>query len=73
MVFFLIMFDLILLFMDIIFFILSFVFVIIDIKFYTQAENKDLDFKIMPKYSKYSLLFAFLAFVLMVIISFMYG
>jgi hypothetical protein len=56
------MFNLILLFIDIILFVLSFI-----------KEDKDIDLKIIPKFSKYALMCGLLALVVMIIVSFGYA
>lgn len=67
------MFNLILLFIDIVLFILSFIFAIIDYKSYIKDEEKEVDMRTIPKFSKYSLLCGLLALVLMIIVSFGYA
>ena len=67
------MFNLILLFIDIILFILSFVFIILDNKSYINKEDKEIDLKEIPKFSKYALMCGLLALVVMIIVSFGYA
>ncbi len=63
------MLNLIFLFVDFTLFILSFVFIIVDLKSYKEEKNEELKGTIIPKRSKYALLFGLLALVLAVIIS----
>ena len=63
------MFNLILLFIDFTLFILSFVFIVLDLKSYKEEKNVELKGTVLPKRSKYALLFGLLALILAVIIS----
>jgi hypothetical protein len=63
------MFNLILLFADVILFVLSFIFIILDVKSYENEKNEELKSTVIPKRSRYALLFGLLALVVSVIIS----
>ena len=67
------MFNLILLFIDIILFILSFIFIFLDYTSYINKDDKEIDLKEIPKFSKYALLCGLLALVIMIIVSFGYS
>ena len=67
------MFNLILLFIDIILFILSFIFIFLDYTSYINKDDKEVDLKEIPKFSKYALLCGLLALVIMIIVSFGYS
>ena len=62
------MFDIILLFIDITLFVLSFVFVILDIKSYEGEKKEALKGTIIPKHSRYALLFGLLALIVAVLL-----
>lgn len=66
------MFDIILLFIDTILFILSFVFVILDIKTYEGEEKEALKGTLIPKKSRFALIFGLLALILAVLNSLFY-
>ena len=63
------MINLIFLFIDFTLFILSIVFIILDIKSYKLEKNEEQKGTVIPKRSKFALLFGLLALVLAVIIS----
>ena len=63
------MLNLIFLFLDFALFILSFVFVILDLNSYKQEKNEEQKGTVIPKRSRFALLFGLLALVLAVIIS----
>ncbi len=63
------MLTIIFLFIDFTLFILSFVFIILDLGSYKQERNEELKGTIIPKRSKFALLFGLLALVLAVITS----
>lgn len=63
------MLNLILLFIDFTLFILSFAFIIFDIKSYKLEKNEEKKGTVIPKRSRFALLFGLLALVLAVIIS----
>jgi len=67
------MFNLILLFSDFILFILSFVFLILDLESYQKEKNEDSKRTLIPKRSRYALLFGLLALVISVLISIGYA
>jgi len=67
------MFNLILLSIDIILFILSFVYLILDLKSFQEEKNEDLKSTVLPKKSRFALLFGLLALVLAVFISLGYS
>jgi hypothetical protein len=63
------MLNLIFLFIDFTLFILSFVFIILDLRSYKLEKNEEQKGTIIPKRSRFALLFGLLALVLAVIIS----
>ncbi len=63
------MFYLILLFINFTLFVLSFVYLILDIKSYKHEKNEDFKATVLPKRSKFALLFGLLALLLAIIIS----
>ncbi len=63
------MLDLILLFFNITMFVLSFIFLFLDLESYEKEKNEDSKRILIPKRSKYALLFGLLALVGSVIIS----
>jgi len=67
------MFDLILLFIDIILFILSFTYLFLDLESYQREKNEDSKSTVIPKRSRFALLFGLLALVVAVIISIGYA
>ncbi|MFX1592916.1 MAG: hypothetical protein ACFFB6_13600 [Promethearchaeota archaeon] len=60
---------LILLFIDIILFILSFAYLILDVESYRREKNEDSKSTVIPKRSRFALLFGLLALIVAVIIS----
>ena len=67
------MFNLILLFVDIILFILSFAYLFLDIESYRREKNEDSKSTVIPKRSRFALLFGLLALIVAVIISIGYA
>ena len=67
------MFNLILLFIDIILFILSFAYLFLDLESYRREKNEDSKSTVIPKRSRFALLFGLLALVVSVIISIGYA
>ena len=67
------MFNLILLFIDIILFILSFAYLFLDLESYRREKNEDSKSTVIPKRSRFSLLFGLLALIVSVIISIGYA
>ncbi len=63
------MFNLILLFINFTLFVLSFVYLILDLKSYKQEKNEDFKATVIPKRSKFALIFGLLALILAIIIS----
>lgn len=63
------MFNLILLFIDIVLFVLSFAFLFLDVKSYREEKNEELKSTVIPKRSRFALLFGLLALILAVLIS----
>ena len=63
------MFNLILLFINFTLFVLSFVYLILDLKSYKQEKNEDFKATVIPKRSKFALIFGLLALILSIIIS----
>ncbi len=66
------MFNLILSVIDFILFILSFTFLFLDLDSYRGEKGKDLKGNVLPKRSKYALLFGLLALLVAVIHSLLY-
>lgn len=67
------MFNLILLFIDIILFILSFTYLFLDLESYRREKNEDSKSTVIPKRSRFALLFGLLALIVAVIISIGYA
>jgi len=63
------MLNLILLFLIIALFLLSFIFLILDLESYQKEKNEDSKRTLIPKRSRYALLFGLLALVSSVILS----
>jgi hypothetical protein len=63
------MLNLILLFLIITLFVLSFIFLILDLESYQKEKNEDSKRTLIPKRSRYALLFGLLALVSSVILS----
>ncbi len=64
---------LILLFFDITLFLLSFIFLILDVDSYQNETNEDFKRTLIPKRSRYALLFGLLALVISVMMSIGYN
>ncbi len=63
------MFNLILLFLDVGLFVLSIIFLILDVKSYESEKNEEFKTTLIPKRSRFALLFGLLALIVSVIVS----